>query len=407
MKSRELPADPMIRSLISQARSSQLNPAYPARRRRSRRRGARARRMLDRGSGQAEAGRRQVGVGQDADLGELGGLHRRGRRRQIPDPRGVHEEDRHQGQLRRGRRRQQHLLRQGQGPARPRPGHRRRHGLPHRLDGRPLDPARLHPEARPREHPEHARTSPRRSRTSTSTPGRTMSLPWQGGFAGICWNKDKLPGGLTSVDDLWDPPLKGRVGVLSRDARHDGPASCWSRASTSSASWGDDDFTAAIDVLKKQVERRPDPQHQGQLVHRRPEERRHSRRDLLVGRHHPLNAEAGDNWEFAIPDAGGTLWNDNFVVPIGSPHKTNAEDADQLLLRARGRGRGRRLGELHHAGRRAPRRPPMAIDPELADNQLIFPDDDDPRERARVPHPDRAPRSRSTRRSSRAVLLGA
>ena len=38
-----------------------------------------------------------------------------------------------------------------------------------------------------------------------------------------------------------------------------------------------------------------------------------------------INAEAGDKWEFVIPEAGGTLWNDNFLIPIGSPHKKNAE----------------------------------------------------------------------------------
>ena len=30
-------------------------------------------------------------------------------------------------------------------------------------------------------------------------PGRKKSLPWQSGFAGICWNKEKLPNGLKSV----------------------------------------------------------------------------------------------------------------------------------------------------------------------------------------------------------------
>ncbi len=38
-----------------------------------------------------------------------------------------------------------------------------------------------------------------------------------------------------------------------------------------------------------------------------------------------LNAENGDKWGFAIPEAGGTLWSDNMLVPIGSPHRTNAE----------------------------------------------------------------------------------
>jgi spermidine/putrescine transport system substrate-binding protein len=38
-----------------------------------------------------------------------------------------------------------------------------------------------------------------------------------------------------------------------------------------------------------------------------------------------LNFENGDKWEFAIPESGGTLWSDNMLVPIGSPHKKNAE----------------------------------------------------------------------------------
>ncbi len=45
--------------------------------------------------------------------------------------------------------------------------------------------------------------------------GRDYSLTWQGGFAGIAWNKEKVPGGLKSVADLWKPELKGRVEVLS------------------------------------------------------------------------------------------------------------------------------------------------------------------------------------------------
>jgi spermidine/putrescine transport system substrate-binding protein len=38
-----------------------------------------------------------------------------------------------------------------------------------------------------------------------------------------------------------------------------------------------------------------------------------------------LNAESGDQWEFVLPESGGTLWSDNLMIPIGSPHKKNAE----------------------------------------------------------------------------------
>ena len=28
---------------------------------------------------------------------------------------------------------------------------------------------------------------------------------------------------------------------------------------------------------------------------------------------------------FALPESGGTYWSDNLMVPVGSPHKANAE----------------------------------------------------------------------------------
>ena len=39
-----------------------------------------------------------------------------------------------------------------------------------------------------------------------------------------------------------------------------------------------------------------------------------------------LNFEAGyEKWKFVLPEGGATLWSDNFLIPIGSPRKTNAE----------------------------------------------------------------------------------
>ncbi|MGL5828936.1 MAG: extracellular solute-binding protein, partial [Angustibacter sp.] len=39
-----------------------------------------------------------------------------------------------------------------------------------------------------------------------------------------------------------------------------------------------------------------------------------------------LNYELEDEaFGFALPESGGTLWADNSMIPIGSPHKSNAE----------------------------------------------------------------------------------
>src|SRR5690606_29783003 len=155
-------------------------------------------------------------------------------------------------------------------------------------------------------------------------PGRKISRPWQGGFAGICWNKEKSPGGLRSVNDLWKPELKGRVGVLS-EMRDTIGLIMLQNGVDISGDFSNDDFSEAVEVFRKQVQ-------VGQIRNIKGNSYIDdlANEDTLAaivwsGDVTTLNYENGDKWEFAIPEAGGTLWNDNFLVPIGSPRKTNAE----------------------------------------------------------------------------------
>ena len=53
--------------------------------------------------------------------------------------------------------------------------------------------------------------------------------------------------------DLWKPELKGRVEVLDEMRDTMGLIMARRRASTSSGAWGDDEFGAAVEVLKKQI----------------------------------------------------------------------------------------------------------------------------------------------------------
>lgn len=155
-------------------------------------------------------------------------------------------------------------------------------------------------------------------------PGRKMSVPWQGGFAGLAWNKDKLPNGLTSVSELWDPSLKGRVGVLS-EFRDTIGCIMLDQDVDIAGNWGDEEYNNAIDLLTKQVR---DGQVRNIKGNAYTEDLQNGDTIAAIvwsGDITMLNAEAGDHWEFALPSKGGTLWNDNFIVPIGSPHKTNAE----------------------------------------------------------------------------------
>jgi spermidine/putrescine transport system substrate-binding protein len=205
-------------------------------------------------------------------------------------------------------------------------------------------------------------------------PGRKMSLPWQGGFAGICWNKEAVPGGLASVSDLWNADLKGRVGVLS-EMRDTMGLIMLENGVDISGEWGDEEYDAAIELLQKQVS---DGQVRNIKGNSYLEDLKSE--DTLAaicwsGDITVINAEAGDKWEFAIPTAGGTLWNDNFLVPIGSPRKTNAETLMNYYYEPEVAAEVAAwvnfitpvIGAQDAAA---------AIDPELAENQLIFPNEE-------------------------------
>jgi spermidine/putrescine transport system substrate-binding protein len=205
-------------------------------------------------------------------------------------------------------------------------------------------------------------------------PGREFSVPWQGGFAGICWNKEAIPGGLASVADLWNPEFKGRIGVLS-EMRDTIGLLMLQNGVDISGEWGDEEFTAANDVLREQVE-------SGQVRNIKGNSYLEDLKsgDTLAaicwsGDITVINAEAGDQWEFAIPDAGATLWNDNFLVPVGSTRKTNAETLINYYyepeVAAEVAAWVNYITPVVGAKEAA-----MAIDPELAENQLIFPDEE-------------------------------
>ncbi|NRG39773.1 spermidine/putrescine ABC transporter substrate-binding protein [Rathayibacter sp. VKM Ac-2835] len=205
-------------------------------------------------------------------------------------------------------------------------------------------------------------------------PGRHRSLPFQAGFAGICWNKEKLPNGLASVDDLWDPALRGRVGVLS-EMRDTIGLIMLAQGTDIAGAWGDDEYMNAIDVFRKQVD-------EGQIRNIKGNAYLNDlqNEDTLAaicwsGDITLINTEAGDKWEFALPDSGGTLWNDTFVVPMGSQRKANAEALMNYYYEPEVAAEV--AAWVNYITPVDGAKDAMeSIDPELAENQLIFPDED-------------------------------
>jgi spermidine/putrescine transport system substrate-binding protein len=155
--------------------------------------------------------------------------------------------------------------------------------------------------------------------------GRNYSMTWQSGYAGLGYRKDKVGRELKKVSDLWAPDLKGKVVVLS-EFRDTVGLIMMEQGVDISADFSEDDFMKGVDELQKQVDSGQIRQVKGNSY----------LEDLRSGNAIAAIGWSGDillaqfeeedtNYTFTIPESGGTLWSDNMMIPIASPHKANAE----------------------------------------------------------------------------------
>jgi len=203
-------------------------------------------------------------------------------------------------------------------------------------------------------------------------PGRKRSVTWQSGYALIAWNKELVPEGLDTVSDLWKPEYKGRVEVLS-EMRDTLGLIMLEQGVDISGSWGDDEFFNALAVVEENIKNGQIRQVRGNSY----AEDMVSGDAIAViawsGDIVALNFEADDKFEYKIVDSGVTLWSDNLMVPIGARHKTNAEKLINHYydpqVAAEVAAWVNYITPVEGA-----REAMEAIDPELMDNELIFPD---------------------------------
>jgi len=206
-------------------------------------------------------------------------------------------------------------------------------------------------------------------------PGRKHSMTWQTGYAGIAWNKKAFPKGLKSVEDLWDPSLKGRITVLD-EMRDTMGLLMLQNGVDLAGKWGESEFGAAADVLRQNIDNGQIRQVKGNSY----------KQDFISGDAIAgivwsgdlvqMNFENDDQWEFVIPEAGGTLWSDNLMVPVASPRKTNAEKLMDFYydpaVAAEVAAYVNYICPVVGAKEEMEK-----IDPELVGNPLIFPTDED------------------------------
>ncbi|MGC4780101.1 polyamine ABC transporter substrate-binding protein [Micromonospora zamorensis] len=198
-----------------------------------------------------------------------------------------------------------------------------------------------------------------------------LSIPWQSGLAGLAYNGN-VTKELRTVDELLTrPDLKGRVTALSE--MRDTMGLLLGAAGHDPANFTSAQFDDALTTLKKAVD-------SGQI-------RRFTGNDyapdLAKGDIAACIGWSGDvvqlsgadeKVRFVAPDSGVMLYSDNMMVPNKATHKANAE---QLINYYYEPAVAARLAA--YVNYICPVKGAQAemekIDPELAANPLIFPDE--------------------------------
>jgi spermidine/putrescine transport system substrate-binding protein len=210
---------------------------------------------------------------------------------------------------------------------------------------------------------------------------REFTMPYQGILGGIAYNKElykELTGkdAPTSVDDLWAPELNGRV-VLISEMRDTMGVVAQSKGIdiASASSLTEDAFMSVIDDLAALYADGKIRAFAGNEYMDGFALDDYVAGIVWSGDVVQMNFAAGfEKFGFFIPESGGTISADMFTVPMGATHKKNAEALINYYYDPKNAAELAAwvnyitpvVGAYEEA---------VILDPELAENKLIFPDE--------------------------------
>jgi spermidine/putrescine transport system substrate-binding protein len=200
-------------------------------------------------------------------------------------------------------------------------------------------------------------------------PGRAYSIPWQSGMTGVIVRKDLAPD-VHSVCDLFDPKYKGKVEMLN-ELRDTVPLVMKCE--------GVDPNKASEADWMKAIEKIGAASESGQI-------RRFTGNDyasdLTNGNAAAVIGWSGDavqlqadnpNIEWRMPTQGCILWSDNMVIPVGAPNPTAAEEWINWTYDPKNEAQIEAY--VNYVSPVDNVKPILEkTEPDIASNQLIFPD---------------------------------
>ena len=205
----------------------------------------------------------------------------------------------------------------------------------------------------------------------TFDPNRDFTVPWQSGMTGLVVREDLAPD-VKSINDLFDPQYKGKVTML-REMRDTIPMMLKADG-IDPADATTEDWLATIDKLQKYVDN-------GQI---RNFTGNNYIQDLAKGSVVAAIGWSGDavqaqfdnkNIQYVQPTEGCALWSDNMMIPAGAPDAAEAYEFMNYVYEPENMAQ-----IVEWVNYISPVKGVKKIlteqDPEIANNELIFPSDE-------------------------------
>ena len=154
---------------------------------------------------------------------------------------------------------------------------------------------------------------------------REQTLTWQGIMGGFGWNVEKNPKGIRTIDELFAPQNKGKIVVLSEMRDTIGIILLSQGVNLQTVT--EDQFMNAVDFMAKKIS---DGWIRGVKGNEYAEDLTSGDATAVIGWSGDmfiLKSENEGKFDFALPESGGTISGDNFVIPstVSAEGKANAE----------------------------------------------------------------------------------
>jgi spermidine/putrescine transport system substrate-binding protein len=232
-------------------------------------------------------------------------------------------------------------------------------------------------------------------------PRRQYTLPWQSGATGIGYNIKKTGGEIKSLKSLFDPKYKGRVTMLSEPYDSAGLVMLMDGVDASKASIGQ--IQTAIQKISKANDAGQFRRFTGNDY----------TTDLAKGNVWLAAAYSGDmvqlqsdnpDLRFAYPEEGSMLFTDNMMMPAKVQHPYAAETLMNFVYEPE--VAAKIAAYVNYISPvRGIREILQKSDPEIADNELIFPSAEV--RQTLHPYPALSPADERTMKADMAQVTGA